>query len=84
MNKFCIIYFYIFYLQKCFWNQLTTYICNHFRPDGIASPPHVKLAPISAPGPTVEREEHLEAVISFGGAGQRRRPFRGLHILTTK
>ena len=23
-----------FYLQKMFWNKLTTYICNHVRPDG--------------------------------------------------
>ena len=43
---------------------------------GTASLPHVKLAPMSAPGPTGERQEHLDAVISFAGAGQRRRLFR--------
>ena len=37
---------------------------------GIASLPHVKLAPMSAP------------VISFAGAGQRRCLFRALDILT--
>ena len=42
--------------------------------------PHVKLAPMSAPGSTGERQEHLDAVISFAGAGQRRRLFRGLDI----
>ena len=51
---------------------------------GIASLPHVKLAPMSAPGPTGERQEHLDAVISFAGAGQRRRLFRTLDILTIK
>ena len=28
--------------------------------------------------------EHLDAVVSFAGAGQRRRQFRGLGILTIK
>ena len=32
---------------------------------GIASLPHVKLAPMSAPGPTGERQEHLHAIVSF-------------------
>ena len=49
---------------------------------GIASDPHVKLALTSAPGPTGERQEHLDAIISFAGAGQRKRLFRGLDILT--
>ena len=51
---------------------------------GIASLPHVKLAPMSAPGPTSERQEHLDAIVSFAGAGQRRRLFPGLDILTLK
>ena len=51
---------------------------------GIASLRHVKLAPVSAPGPTGERQEHLHAIISFAGAGQRRRLFRGLDILTVR
>ena len=45
---------------------------------GIASLPHVKLSPVSAPGPTGNRQEHLDAIVSFAGAGQRR---RGLDIL---
>ena len=51
---------------------------------GTALLPHVKLAPVSAPGPTGERQEHLDVVISFAGAGQRRRLFRVLDILTVK
>ena len=39
---------------------------------GIASLPHVKLAPMSALGPTGERQEHLGAIISFAVAGQRK------------
>ena len=43
---------------------------------GIASLLHVRLSLMSAPGPTTaERQEHLDAVVSF--AGQRRRLFRG-------
>ena len=38
-----------------------------------------------APGPTGERQEHLDAVVSFAGAGQRRRLVSGSgHILTIK
>ena len=51
---------------------------------GIASLPHVKLAPMSASGPTGERQTHLDAIISSAGAGQRRRLFRGLDVLTKK
>ena len=51
---------------------------------GIASLPHVKLAPVGAPGPTGERQEHLDAVVAFAGAGQKRRLFRILHIFTVK
>ena len=36
----------------------------------------------SAPGPTGERQEHVDAIISFAGAGQGRRLFRSLDILT--
>ena len=50
---------------------------------GIASLPHVKLSPMSAPGPTGERQEHLDANASFAGLGQRRL-FLGLDILTIK
>ena len=46
--------------------------------------PHVKLSPMSAPGPTGERQEHLDAIVSFAGAGQRRCLFRGLDVLTIK
>ena len=46
---------------------------------GIASLPHVKMAPMSAPSPTGERQEHLDAIIYFAGAGQRR-----LDIFTMK
>ena len=42
---------------------------------GIASLQHVKLSPMSAPGPTGERQEHLDAIVCFAGAGQRRRCF---------
>ena len=31
---------------------------------------------MSAPGPTGERQEHLDAIVAFAGAGQRRRLFR--------
>ena len=51
---------------------------------GIASLPHVKLAPMSASGHTGERQERLEANIPFSGSGQRRCLFRGLEILTFK
>ena len=48
---------------------------------GIASLPHVKLSPISAPGPTGERQEHLDAIVSCLVAAQRRRLFRKLDTL---
>ena len=51
---------------------------------GIASLLHVKLSPMSAPCPTGEQQEHLDAIVSFEGAGQRRRLFWGLDILTIK
>ena len=51
---------------------------------GIASLPHVKLSPMSAPGPASDRQEHLDVIDSFVGAGQRRRLFRGLDIHTIK
>ena len=46
---------------------------------GIASLPHVKLSPMSALASTGDRKEHLDAIVSFAGAGQRRRVFRGSH-----
>ena len=39
---------------------------------------------MSAPGPSGEPQEHLDAVVSFAGTGQRRRLFRELDILTIK
>ena len=39
---------------------------------------------MSAPTPTSERQEHLDAVVSFAGARQRRRLFRELDIRTIK
>ena len=36
----------------------------------------------SAPGPTGKRQEHLDAIVSFAGASQRRRLFRELDNLT--
>ena len=42
---------------------------------------YVNLSPVSSPGPTVEREEQLDAIVSFAGAG-RWRMFWGLDILT--
>ena len=51
---------------------------------GIASLPHVKLSPVCASAPTGEWQEHLDAIVSFAGAGQRRRLFRGFDILTIK
>ena len=39
---------------------------------------------MSAPGPTGERQEPLDDMITFAGAGQRRRLFRVLDILTVK
>ena len=50
----------------------------------IASLPHVKLSPMGAPGPTRERQEHPDAIVSFARAGQRRHLSRGLDILTIK
>ena len=49
---------------------------------GVASLPHVKLTPMSAPGPTAESQEHLDAIISYVGVGQRRRLLCGLGTLT--
>ena len=40
--------------------------------------------PMSAPGPTGERQEHLDAIVFFAGAGQRIFLFRDLDILTIK
>ena len=51
---------------------------------GIASLPHVKLAPMSAPGPPGERQEHLDAIIAFTSAGQKRRLFRIFDIIKVK
>ena len=39
---------------------------------------------MKAPGPAGDRQEHLDEIVSFEGAGQRRRLFSSLDILTTK
>ena len=39
---------------------------------------------MSAPGPAGERQQHLDIIVPFAGAGQKRRLFRGLDILTIK
>ena len=51
---------------------------------GITLLPHVKLAPMRAPGPTGGRQDHLDAIISFARVGQWRRQFRCIDILTIK
>ena len=51
---------------------------------GMARLPFVKIAPLSAPGPSGDRQEHLDAVLQFAGAGQRRRLFRALDSLTVR
>ena len=45
---------------------------------------HSRYAPTSQPGSTGERQEHLDAIITFASAGQRRRLFRILDIFTVK
>ena len=50
---------------------------------GIESLHHVKLAPMRAPW-TLERHEHLDAIIAFAGGGQCRRFFRIPDIATVK
>ena len=47
---------------------------------GGATLPRVKLAPVSAPGLSGERQGHLDAIIASAGAGQRRRLFGGVQI----
>ena len=51
---------------------------------GIASLPHVKLAPMCAPGPTGERQEHLDAIIAFAVLDSEDDSPQFLHILTVK
>ena len=59
-------------IQRC------TKSCERTVPQqrGLASLPHVKLAPVGAPGPTGETQEHLDAIVAFAGARQRKRLFR--------
>ena len=42
------------------------------------------IAPMSALGTTADRQEHLDAIVSFAGTGQRRRLFPSLDIITIK
>ena len=51
---------------------------------GMAALPSVRLAPLSAPGPSGERQEHLDTICSFAGAGHRRRLFRAIDTLTIR
>ena len=51
---------------------------------GSASIPYVKLAPLSAPGPMGDRQEHLDAIIDFAGAAHRRKLFCTLDKLTVR
>ena len=50
---------------------------------GTASLPRQSVA-YECTGAAGERQEHLDAIISVAGAGQRIRLFRGLHILSIK
>ena len=51
---------------------------------GLVSLPDVKLAPMSTLGPTGDRQEHLDAVVAFSVAGQRRRISGVLDVLTVQ
>ena len=51
---------------------------------GTASLPHVKLSPVSALVLLANGRNTLDAIVSFAGAGLRRRLFHGLDILTIK
>ena len=44
----------------------------------------MSLAPMSAAGPSGERQEHLDAIITFAGTGRHRRFFRILDIMKVK
>ena len=52
------------------------------RPGSHAGIPWVKLAPWCAPGPSGDRQEHLDGMLRFSAAGVRRRLVRALDLLT--
>jgi hypothetical protein len=52
--------------------------------NGFAAMPQVKVAPLSAAGPSGDRQEHLDAILSFAGGGQRRRLMRAIDSLTVR
>lgn len=54
------------------------------RPGGIPSIPWAKLAPMSAPGPSGDRQEHSDDIMKGAGASQRRRLTRVLDELTVR
>ena len=54
------------------------------RPGGPPGIPWVRLPPLSAPGPTGERQEHLDDVMNGAGVSQRRRLTRALDDLTVR
>eukprot|EP00973_Karenia_brevis_P063539 8829687-Karenia_brevis.AAC.1 len=54
------------------------------QPDGPPRIPWVHLAPWSAPGPTGDRQEHLDDMLSNAGASQKRRLKRDLDELTVR
>ena len=53
------------------------------RRTGLASLPHVKIAPRSAPSPTRERQEHLDASTAFAEPAQRPHLFQEIAFLAT-
>ena len=52
--------------------------------DGPPSIPWVRLAPLSAAGPSGERQEHLDDIVKEAGVSHRRRFIRCLDELTVK
>ena len=46
--------------------------------------PWVRLAPLSAPGPSGDRQEHLDDIMKSAGASQKRRLVRCLDDLTVR
>ena len=55
------------YVQKCFWNYLTTYICNYFVGNGIPSCFHraasTRMFPRSCPSEESKRPTFLEEIV---------------------
>jgi hypothetical protein len=54
------------------------------QPDGLPCIPWVRLAPLSAPGPSGDRQEHLDDVMQSAGASQKRRLTRSLDELAIR